>query len=181
MMKTTVRPAILRVCDRLLGLTGRGMIVGAMIFLGLMTLLIAIQVISRNIFNIGLPWADELARFTGLTVVFFTVPLLQYYGRHIAVDILSSRLQGVAAKILNCINEGAVLVFCILLLISFADFLERAAHFATPAIGMPNWVYYAPPLLGIVVCTLITALRLVYLIVGIPPGTEDVITEEQAI
>ncbi|WP_205749193.1 TRAP transporter small permease [Desulfopila sp. IMCC35008] len=159
-MNSPVRPTYLERCDRILAGMSRGLIIGSMFFLAVMTILIALQVASRNFFSIGLPWADELARFTGLGVVFFTVPLLQYRGRHIAVDIFSSKLKGIASVVLRCINEAAVLVFCILLLVSFAHFLQRAAHFSTPAMGMPNWLFYAPALIGVICCTLVTSLRL---------------------
>jgi len=179
-MTRPVRPAILTFCDRLLSATGRGMLICAMIFLGCMTFLIAIQVVSRNFFNMGLPWADELARFTGLGLVFFTIPLLQYHGKHIAVDIFSSRLSGVAARLGSLINEAAVLALMVLILISFNSYLQRAAHFATPATGMPNWVFYAPALIGIVVCTLVTILRVVFICLGQKPGeSQSPIIEEQ--
>jgi len=178
-MTRPVRPAILTFCDRLLSATGRGMLICAMIFLGCMTLLIAIQVVSRNFFNMGLPWADELARFTGLGLVFFTIPRLQYQGKHIAVDIFSSRLTGVVGRIAGIINEVAVLALLVLMLISFNSFLQRAAHFATPATGMPNWVFYAPALIGIVVCTLITVLRVLFLCLGQQPGESQSPTIEE--
>lgn len=172
-MTRTVRPSIVDFCDRLLYGVGRTMIVCAMLFLAMMTLLIAIQVVSRNFFNIGLPWADELARFTGLGLVFFTIPILQYHGKHIAVDILSARFKGIFHTIICVLNESAVLVFLILLLMSFSEFLGRAAHFATPAIGMPNWVFYSPPLIGTVVCTVITALRVFLVATGNSPGKQS--------
>ncbi len=139
----------------------RMLVSGALIALAVMTILIALQVISRNFMNIGLPWADELARLTGLIVVFFTIPHLQFQGRHISVDLLSSRFKGKAAVVLRCINELAVLVFMILLVVSFMGYLLQAGHFSTPASGMPNWVFYGPAFIGIISCTLGTALRLI--------------------
>jgi len=163
-MKTNIRPSIIDPCDRWLAGLSKAMTTAAMCSLAVMTLLIGIQVASRNLLNIGLPWADELARFTGLGTVFFTIPLLQYHGRHISVDILSGRLKGLAATILQVINELIVFAFCSLLLLSFASFFQRAAHFATPAIGMPNWLFYSPGLIGIIVCTLVTCLRLIRMV-----------------
>lgn len=147
-------------CDRFLAGLSKGMFVVAMLFLAVMTTLIGIQVASRNLMNMGLPWADELARFAGLAIVFFAIPLLQHQGRHIAVDIFSSRLRGRAATALSIVNEIVVLLFCTLLLTSFASFFQRAAYFTTPATGMPNWLFYGPPLAGMIVCTLVTGLRL---------------------
>jgi len=160
-MHTSAHPSYLEHCDRWLAGLSRGMIHAAMFFLVIMTALIGIQVASRNLFNIGLPWADELARFAGLATVFFTIPLLQYQGRHIAVDVFSSRLNNRAAIVLGALNELIVLFFCCLLLVSFFNFFQRAAHFATPATGMPNWLFYSPALAGIILCTLVTFLRLV--------------------
>lgn len=132
----------------------------SLLALGVMSVLIAVQVASRNFMNIGLPWADELARLTGLMVVFFTIPYLQYHGRHISVDMVSNQLKGKARLVLQCINELAVLAFMILLVVSFVSYLQQAGHFSTPATGMPNWVFYAPAFIGIISCTLVTAYRL---------------------
>lgn len=164
MIPSAGQPSYIDHCDRWLAGLSEGMIKAAMLFLCIMTVLIGIQVTGRNLFNMGLPWADEIARFTGLGTVFFTIPLLQYQGRHIAVDIFSSRIRGRAAIILKVINEIIVLVFCLLLLISFANFFQCAAFFSTPATGMPNWFFYSPALAGIVVCTLVTGLRLLRII-----------------
>lgn len=165
-MRKLVRLSYIDHCDRWLSGLSKGMMTSAMLFLVIMTGLIGIQVISRNLFNLGLPWADELARFTGLGVVFFTIPYLQYHGRHIAVDILSSRFTGFGAVIMKAVNETVVLLFCSLLLISFTSFFERAAHFATPAIGMPNWFLYSPALIGVSMCTLVTCLRLIRIFIS---------------
>lgn len=177
-MKTSVRPTYIDHCDRWIAGLSRGMLTGAMLFLVIMTALIGLQVASRNLFNIGLPWADELARFTGLGVVFFTIPYLQYQGRHIAVDILSSRLKGTAAILLRAVNECIVLFFCSLLLLSFASFFQRAAHFATPAIGMPNWFFYSPALVGVAMCTLITGLRLIRMFTSGSTGNPQTVLKE---
>lgn len=150
--------------DRCLAWLSRALSTAAMMLLGAMTILIAMQVLSRNLFNIGLPWADELARFIGIASVFFAIPLLQYQGKHIAVDILSSRFTGMAGRVLKIVNETVVLSFCLLFLYSLACFLKHAAYFVTPAIGMPNWIFYAPVLVGMVLCTLVAGLRLARLV-----------------
>ena len=38
------------------------------------TALIMAQIVAREIFVAGLSWADELARYAGLTVIFMAVP-----------------------------------------------------------------------------------------------------------
>lgn len=160
------RPSFLDRCDRVSTVVGGLLTNIAMLMLGVMTIFIVIQVASRNFLNVGLPWADELARFTGLALVFFTIPLLQCRGRHISVDLFTGRFTGSIKTALECLNEILVCSFCVFLLYSFYAFLKRAAFFSTPATGMPNWMFYSPALVGVVVCMFITALRLIRICSG---------------
>lgn len=160
MKKQNAPYSFMRVCEQWLSRLSRTLVFCSLLALGVMSVLIAVQVASRNFMNIGLPWADELARLTGLMVVFFTIPYLQFHGRHISVDMLSNRLKGKSRLVLQCINEMAVLAFMILLVVSFISYLQQAGHFSTPATGMPNWIFYGPAFIGIISCTLVTALRL---------------------
>ena len=166
MEKQNKQRSILDTCGHWMYWQTKVLIYCALLSLGAMTILIAMQVISRNFMNIGLPWADELARLTGLILVFFTIPYLQLQGKHIAVDMLSSRLKGVVALISRCVNELAVLAFFVLLVMSFLSYLERAGHFSTPAMGMSNWLFYGPAFIGIISCTLVTTYRLIAICTG---------------
>lgn len=131
----------------------------AIFMLLLTTFLIVLQIIARNFFEIGLPWADELARYGGLGIVFLAVPLLLLYNGHIAVDIISSRLKGTASKILSIINEAIILVFCALFLIGSYQFLQSAGRFVTPALRWPNVLFYLPAMLGIILFSLVAIRR----------------------
>ena len=53
--------------------------------LALMASLVVLQVAARNFLDLGLPWADELARFSGIGLVFLTVPALA--GRQVLVSV----------------------------------------------------------------------------------------------
>ncbi len=55
----------------------------AILFLALMSVLIVAQVIGRNLFDVGMPWADELSRFSGVALVFLCVPILALRGQHV--------------------------------------------------------------------------------------------------
>lgn len=132
----------------------------AMALVGLMTAFILAQVIGRNLFNIGLPWAEELARYAGLGVVYLAVPLLLLRGQHIQVDLLVNRLTGRPQQVLRIVNEGFVLAFCGFFLWGGWLFLKRAAHFSTAALGIPNWLYYLPAAVGTVLLTLVALARL---------------------
>jgi TRAP-type transport system small permease protein len=138
----------------------------AMLLLVAMTVLIVIQVVGRNMFNAGLPWAEELARYCGLGVVYLTVPLLLLHDKHIKVELLPARLGGGSKRALELVNELLVLAFCLVFLTAGWTFLKRAAQFSTAAMGIPNWLYYLPAAIGMVLLTLVAASRVVRLAKG---------------
>lgn len=123
------------------------------------TLLVAGQVLMRNVFSIGLPWADELARWFGIALIYFCIPHLLLHGQHIAVTLLSDRLKGYWRMAVLLLAELSVAVFAVLSLFAFAAFLDRAAKFTTPALNMPNIIFYLPPLIGVALLALIAVLR----------------------
>lgn len=132
----------------------------AMLLVGVMTTFIVIQVLGRNFFNAGLPWAEELARYSGLGVVYLSVPLLLLKGKHIQVELLPNLLGRRSAFVLRLVNECFVLAYCLFFLWGGWHFLKRAAHFSTAALGIPNWLYYLPAAVGMTLLTLVALSRL---------------------
>lgn len=132
----------------------------AIIMLLLTTTLVVLQVAARNALQLGLPWADELARYGGLGIVYLAVPLLLLNNGHIAVDIVSSRLRGRVGYVAQIVNELIVLGFCAVFLWGGYLFLLKAGRFSTPALRLPNLVFYLPIMLGMALFTLVAVLRL---------------------
>ena len=130
------------------------------------TTLIMMEVFARGLFNTGLPWADELARYSGLGVIFLTVPLLLARDGHVKVDMFFNLLKGAPRRIIAIVNELLIFAFCVLFLVSCYWFMQRAGRFSTPAIGIPNLLYYSPAIVGMVLTTLIAAERVLAVIQG---------------
>jgi len=151
----------------------------AVLLLALMVVLVVGQVVGRNAFDLGMPWADELARFSGVALVFLCVPLLALRGQHVAVDLVPLAMRGALRRICLVLAEGAVLAFSVLTLIGFQSFLSRAWKFSTPAIGIPNWIFYAPALIGFVLLMLVAALRIADLLCGCPVDRDDQVDGEE--
>src|SRR3989337_1327551 len=125
----------------------------AMVLLVAATTPIMMEVFARGLFNVGLPWADELARYSGLGVIFLTVPLLLARDGHVKVDMFFNLLRGAPRRAIAIVNELMILGFCLLFLISCYWFMQRAGRFSTPAIGIPNLFYYGPAMVGMVLTT----------------------------
>ncbi len=131
----------------------------AMLLLALMTGFIVLQVVARNLFATGLPWAEELARYAGLGVVYLVLPLLLLHDRHIKVDMLLVKVHGRAARALHLVNELIVLAFAATLLWGGWLFMQRASQFSTAALGIPNWLYYLPAAVGMLLFALVALQR----------------------
>jgi len=136
--------------------------------LGVITLLIIAQIAARDVFKVGAPWAEELARYCGLSLVYLALPLLLLQGKHIHVDVLLKQLRGIPRRLVLIANEAFTVLFCAMFLWGGWAFMQRAAKFSTPAIGMPNWLYYLPAFLGMIVFTVVAVLRLVRALRGRP-------------
>jgi TRAP-type transport system small permease protein len=138
----------------------------AILLLALMSVLIIAQVLGRNLFDTGMPWADELARFCGVALVFLCVPLLALRGSLVAVDMVPMVLPPAPKYVFTLFSEFTVLVFAAISLWALYAFLGRAWKFATPTLGIPNWIFYAPSLIAFALLALITVLRIVTLLRG---------------
>ena len=139
-----------------------------MVLLGVMTFLVLLQIAGRDLFGSGWPWADELARYAGLGLVYLTIPLLLMLDGHVKVYLLSSRFKGKAAYLLHLFNEALIVLFCGLFFWGGWAFMQKAAKFSTPALGMPNWLFYLPAAFGMLLFSLVALRRLLRALKGAP-------------
>jgi TRAP-type C4-dicarboxylate transport system permease small subunit len=130
-----------------------------MALLALIASLVVLQIAARNFFDAGLPWADELARFSCIALVFFAVPCLAGRQVLVAVSMLPDMIPPAPRRWLVLVADLATLGFAGLMIWSFAEFLPRAGKFLTPAMRVPNWVYYSFALAGCLLLAVIAALR----------------------
>lgn len=123
------------------------------------TALIGFQIIMRELFSTGLPWADEAARYAGLIIVFLGAPILMVRNEHVKVDMLTDRLKGRARALTLVAIDVSMVAFSGMFLVAGWFFLERAARFSTPAIGMPNLIFYMPAAIGMALLLLVAVCR----------------------
>jgi TRAP-type C4-dicarboxylate transport system permease small subunit len=145
----------------------------AMLLLAALCMLVVGQVVGRNLFNAGMPWADELARFCGVAIVFLCIPLLALRGQQVAVDMVPMMLPERARRWASAFSELLVLAFAALTLWGLYAFLGRAWKFATPTLGIPNWVFYGPAVIGFALLAVVTIGRLAMILSGPAPASPD--------
>lgn len=136
------------------------MLYAAVAALAVMTILVLVQVVCRDFFDMGLPGADKLARFFGMALVFLAIPRLLVDNGHIAVDLFPSMLGPRNRAIVDAVNGVLLLLFCGIMIVALYKFLLRAGKFSTPALGVPNWIYFLPAVLGVVLFACVALHRL---------------------
>lgn len=129
--------------------------------LAAIALLVFGQVAARNLMDLGLPWADELARFCGVSLVFLAIPDLARRGMMVAVTLVPDMAPPSLRLMLERLAALALLAFAAALLWGFHAYLPRAGKFSTPAMGMPNWIFYGPALIGTLLLAAAAVERLV--------------------
>jgi TRAP-type transport system small permease protein len=123
--------------------------------------LVLLQIAGREFFNLGLPSVEELARWSALCLVYLAVPLLFLEGKHVNVDMFLGKISGTPRKIVDMAIEMLSVLFTFVFLLSGWLFMQRAGNFSTPALGMPNLVFYAPVLFGMALSFVAGLVRLV--------------------
>lgn len=139
------------------------------VLLSLIAVLVVLQVAARNLFDLGLPWADELARFCGIGLVFLATPSLAGRQVMVSVTMLPDAMNKTVRRWMILVSDVATLAFAGMLLWSYAAFLPRAGKFLTPAMGVPNWFYYSLALSGSLLLTAIAITRILDALAGRNP------------
>ena len=127
----------------------------AIVALLAVTALIMAQIVAREVFTVGLSWADELARYAGLCVVFLAVPALLARDEHVRVDMFLNMMPPRLRSAVGIGNEILMVAFGALFVTAGWLFMERAAKFSTPALRMPNLIFYLPAFIGMALMLLV--------------------------
>ena len=110
--------------------------------------LIFAQILLRNLFSIGLPWLEEMARFLHIALVFLTVPVLLSEDGHIRIDFLNTRLKPQWQGRLHILILALCVVFATAFLASDVDFLSGYWDVPSAAMNMPNIIFFGSAFIG---------------------------------
>ncbi|MCO5119565.1 MAG: TRAP transporter small permease [Burkholderiaceae bacterium] len=105
------------------------------------------QVVCRYLLSYSLPWADELARFSLVWMVFVGMVATLARGQHVTADVLLERYRGRMRLImLTLVDLASILLFgC--LLYGGVKLVEMTGTQMTASLGVPkSWIYAALPI-----------------------------------
>ncbi len=118
-------------------------------FLTVLCLSVFAQIILRNVFSAGSVVLEELARFSLVSLVFLMIPSLTLNKQQIIVDFVMNRLPGGFRRAVEALGHLLSAASSVFLLLAIALIMERNWSIKTPAIRMPNYLFYLPVALGI--------------------------------
>ena len=133
----------------------------SIIFLLVLFASVFIQIIMRNFFNSGSVVLEELARFSLVSLVFLMIPVLIVDKQHIIVDIVLVRLSQLWRRIFAICIEFCTIGLTIFLLFAIRQVMMRNWSVRTPAMRMPNIIFYIPIVLGLVFMVVASSMHLI--------------------
>ena len=107
------------------------------------------QILLRNLFSIGFPWADELSRLLHIALIFLMVPILYRERALFKIDLFVKRLPMAAQIGFRFFSIAVCIGFCIFFMISFTEFMRGSWDVPSPALRVPNLVFFGSIFLGV--------------------------------
>jgi TRAP-type C4-dicarboxylate transport system permease small subunit len=154
-----VLSSVTRFCERI-----------TFVFLAILASAILIQLALRNVFDYGHPGLEEIARASHVTLVFLVIPEIFRQGKHIRIDLIVNALPRRVGHYLDAFAALATAVFCGFFLYGEFAFMSRNGNVASPALEIPNYLFFAGAYIGMTLLLLTAIERLVVLLTGTGKG-----------
>jgi TRAP-type C4-dicarboxylate transport system permease small subunit len=162
----------------------RWMVFGEKTIAALLLLLIAstmaAQVVARYVFGAPFQWSEEVARLALIWLTFVSAAFVMAEGRHIAVDMISTRVGKRGKMFVECLSYVVVAASCLMLLIGGAKFVWYVGAVGSPALGVPKSWWYGAGGVGLLLMAIHTLINLFQVLMTGTPIVRKVHVEEEA-
>lgn len=108
-------------------------------------IIVSMQVVTRYVLEIPLPWSEELARYIFLWLTWVGASYATKERKHVCIDVVYERLPQGAKKICNIISTIVWIAFlCVMVYISvkLTSSVYSGGQIAVGS-GIPMWIPYA--------------------------------------
>ena len=142
----------------------------------------AAQVFARYVFGAPFTWSEEVARLSLIWLTFISAAFVMAQGRHISVDMISSRVGDRGKLLIECLSHVVVAGACLLLLFGGAKFIWYVGAVGSPALGVPKSLWYGAGGTGLLLMAFHSLVNLLQVVkTGTPLAREAQIEEEEAL
>jgi len=163
----------------------RWMVVGektiACLFLLIIVFTMAAQVFARYVFGAPFTWSEEVARLALIWMTFISAAFVMAERRHIAVDMISTRVGDGGKLFIECLSFVVVAATCLLLLIGGAKFVWYVGKVGSPALGVPKSYWYGAGMVGLLLMAIHSLVNLFQVWKTGKPLPREAHVEEEAL
>lgn len=152
----------------------------ASLFLLVIVSTMAAQVFARYVFGAPFQWSEEVARFALIWMTFISAAFVMAEGRHIAVDMISSRVGDGGKLLIECMSYVVVATSCLFLLIGGANFVWYVGKVGSPALGVPKSWWYGAGMVGLLLMAAHSLVNLLQVWMTGKPIPREAHVEEEA-
>lgn len=117
-----------------------GVIVGLM--LGVMSIFIIAQIVSRFVINMPLHWTEEAARYLMVYIVFLGAALAVRHNRMIAIEIIMENVKPKVRRVLKITTMVITIIFSVILLVEGMDILDIVHRQLSAGLGITMDIPY---------------------------------------
>ena len=133
--------------------------------LALMVIFVFLNVVLRYMFNSGLAWSGEVARYLFVWIIFLGSVIAVKEQSHLGVDILVSKLNLNVQKFLYTVSTLLILGVLALALDGLLGLIELNAGMGSPASDIPVNTYYYAGVVSVVLMSIILMIHTVRFVV----------------
>ncbi|WHX40339.1 TRAP transporter small permease [Mesobacillus sp. AQ2] len=113
------------------------------LMLGVMSVLIILQVISRFVINLPLTWSEELSRYLMIYIVFLGASLAMRHNKLISIELLPETLTGKKRKSVIILVMIISIIFFGILFMQGIDMLPLVQMQSSPGLQLSMAIPYA--------------------------------------
>ena len=107
-----------------------------------MFIIMLLQVFSRYVIKIGMPWTDEAARFLFIWSTFLGAAIAQRTNSHIKVTILTDRLKGKLKQYVEIITDVIDVLVSVIIIIGTVLMMKKTYGILASSIPISyTWIY----------------------------------------
>lgn len=118
----------------------------------MMSIIVFIQVLTRFVFHIPLPWTEELAKLLLIWLTYLALAATFSRGYHIRIDIIDQFITGKIGPVVDLVIQMLGLVFSVVTFRFVYYYFQSQLEFSqsTPVLSIPMYVVLIPILLGMI-------------------------------
>jgi TRAP-type C4-dicarboxylate transport system permease small subunit len=121
----------------------------------LMLVVMLIQIASRYVFGIGVPWTDEVSRYLYISEIFLGTALAQRRKEHIRISVVTDLLPKTGKKVAACIADIITLLVSAMLVYGAIHMMKVTKGVYASTFNMSFSYLYLIQISGIVLFSLL--------------------------